>query len=201
MLLESLAGFYWLRQCSKVAERMNTVPHQKIWASITSALFGVALMAFILLGIGSHPIAMAANTAAATTVPTTSVNPTPIETAVGHYLDLLPANFHAIGSVPAMKSLIEAGNSMLIDVRNPAEYEVGHIPGAINLPLSDLERHLDAVPHDQDVVVYCSTGYRAAMAVMALQLQGFDRVKGFPPGFVGWEAAEQAVIPSANNWP
>jgi len=133
---------------------MNTFRLDKVWDSIVFALVGVALMACILLGIGSHPTAIAA-----TTVQTTSVKAISIETAVSAYLDGLPANFHAIGSVPAMKSLIEAGNSVLIDVRNPAEFEAGHIPGAINLPLSDLERHLDAVPHDQDVVVYCSTGY------------------------------------------
>ncbi|MCX5930572.1 MAG: rhodanese-like domain-containing protein, partial [Cyanobacteria bacterium] len=68
-----------------------------------------------------------------------------------------------------------------------------HLLGAINLPLNELEHHLEAVPHNQDVVVYCSSGYRSAMGVMALQVQGFDRVKGFPPGFAAWKAAGGAV--------
>ncbi|MCP9799684.1 hypothetical protein KBY67_02630 [Synechococcus sp. RedBA-s] len=38
-----------------------------------------------------------------------------------------------------------------------------------------------------------SSGYRSAMGVMALQVQGFDRVKGFPPGFAAWKAAGAAV--------
>ncbi len=82
---------------------------------------------------------------------------------------------------------------MLIDVRQPSEYRSGHISGAINIPLKQLERHLGEIPCDQDIVLYCSTGYRSAMGVMALQLQGFSHVRGFPPSLAGWQAAGEAV--------
>lgn len=141
-------------------------------------------MVCILLGIGTHPIAVSPVSAATGSV----------ETAVTQYLMSMPGDFHAIGSVSALKNLMASGNPLLIDVRNPPEYEARHLPGAINLPLNELEQHLEAIPHDQDVVVYCSTGYRSAMAVMALQVQGFDRVKGFPPGFAAWKAADRRTM-------
>jgi rhodanese-related sulfurtransferase len=57
---------------------------------------------------------------------------------------------------------------LLIDVHNPSEYQGDYILGAINIPLTDLDLRLDAIPTEQDVVLYCSTGYRSAMGVMAL---------------------------------
>ena len=174
--------------------RVARLPHhsvnlKELWASFASAMLGLTLMVCILMGIGSHPIAMAA---ASVSVEAESSKPESLEAAVAAYLMSMPGDFHAIGSVSRLKTLIASQSPLLIDVRNRSEYEAGHIPTAINLPLNDLEQHLDAVPHDQDVIVYCSTGYRSAMAVMALQLQGFDRDKGFPPGFVAWKAAQSA---------
>lgn len=56
----------------------------------------------------------------------------------------------------------------IIDVRPSLEYQSGHIPGAINIPLSELDRHLDELPKDQEIVAYC----RGPYCVLA-----FDAVK------------------------
>ncbi len=160
----------------------------ELWDSIASALLGLTIMACLLLGIWLHPIAVDA-----ATVPASTGSASTVETAVDQYLDSMPGDYYTIGTVAALKRLIADRNPLLIDVRNPPEYKNGHIPGAINLPLKDLDLHLDAIPTDQEVVLYCSTGYRSAMGVMALHLQGFDHVKGFPPSFTGWQAAGEPV--------
>jgi rhodanese-related sulfurtransferase len=81
----------------------------------------------------------------------------------------------------------------LVDVREPVEFRAGHIPNAINLPLRTLAHNLDQVPRDRPVVLYCSSGYRSAMGVMTLHLLGYGNVQGFPPSFVGWQTAGEAI--------
>ena len=82
---------------------------------------------------------------------------------------------------------------MLIDVRQPAEFRGGHIIGAVNIPLKELERHLGEIPPNKEIVLYCTTGYRSAMGVMALRLQGYTHVRGFPPSLAGWQAAGEPI--------
>jgi rhodanese-related sulfurtransferase len=56
-----------------------------------------------------------------------------------------------------------------------------------------MARHLNQIPTDRPVVLYCSTGYRSAMGVMTLHLLNYDNVQGFPPSFAGWKAAGEAI--------
>jgi rhodanese-related sulfurtransferase len=156
---------------------------KELWASMASSLLGLTLMACVLLGMGAHPLAVAASTVLSATV----------ETAVDQYLVSMPGDYYTVGTISALKRLIASRKPLLIDVRNPSEYKEGHIPGAINIPLKDLELRLDVLPTDQDLVLYCSTGYRSAMGVMALHLLGFTHVRGFPPSLAGWEAAGEPV--------
>ena len=91
--------------------------------------------------------------------------------------------------------------AVLIDVREPAEYETGHIPGAINIPRGVLEFQVDAHPavanvsdpalshKERSVVVVCRTGGRAALSALNLQRLGFTDVRSIEGGIVGWEAA------------
>ncbi len=156
--------------------------------SLTRLLSGLALAVLLLLGGGSGAAAAGPQGLPA------------VEGAVGQYLHSLPADFHTLRTVPALKSLMAGGNVLLIDVRQPGEYRAGHIRGAVNLPLRELDDHLGAIPTDKEIVLYCSTGFRSAMGVMALQLQGFRHVRGFPPSFAGWQAAGEAVSgPEAGN--
>jgi len=116
-----------------------------------------------------------------------------IDSAVEQYLSNLPGDFHAIRSVPALKRLLASGNVLLIDVRTPAEYRAGHIAGAINRPLNFLGHHVAEISPEREVVLYCSGGFRSAMGVMALQLEGRPQVKGFAPSIEGWKAAGEGL--------
>jgi rhodanese-related sulfurtransferase len=86
--------------------------------------------------------------------------------------------------------------TLLIDVREKFEYQSGHIPSAINIPLRTLSQNLDQIPRDRPVILSCSTGYRSAIGVMTLHLFGYENVKGFPASFTGWKNAGEAIAKS-----
>lgn len=69
------------------------------------------------------------------------------------------------------------GDVFILDVRSPAEYEDGHVPGAFNIPVgSDIVRAVDGgrIPADKQIVAVCKSGARSAMATMYLRVRGFD---------------------------
>ncbi|MBC1236420.1 rhodanese-like domain-containing protein [Nostoc sp. 2RC] len=121
-------------------------------------------------------------------VSTSDVN---LKTAVDSYLKSIPGDYYAVGKVENLKQLLKQDNVFLVDVREPSEYVLGHIGDAINVPLRTLAQNLHKIPKKQPVVVYCSAGYRSAMAVMSLQLLGYENVRGFPPSMNGWKTASQ----------
>ena len=77
-------------------------------------------------------------------------------------------------------SQIESSTATLIvDVRTPEEFAGGHVPGAINVPIDDLQSRLaELAPHRQTgVVVYCERGPRAGYAVSILEQAGFSNIR------------------------
>jgi hydroxyacylglutathione hydrolase len=78
---------------------------------------------------------------------------------------------------------------VVLDVRGEGEWNAGHIPGSLNLPLGDLQQRLDEIPRGRPVIVHCQTGARAAMAASLLRARGLNDVRLFPGGFAEWRAA------------
>jgi NADPH-dependent 2,4-dienoyl-CoA reductase/sulfur reductase-like enzyme/rhodanese-related sulfurtransferase len=64
----------------------------------------------------------------------------------------------------------------LVDVRTPQEFEAGHIPEAVNVPVDDLRSRLVELPRDREVAVYCQVGQRGYLATRILQQAGLDAV-------------------------
>jgi phage shock protein E len=62
---------------------------------------------------------------------------------------------------------------LVLDVRTPEEYASGHVPGAVNIPYDQLPARIAEVPRDRDVVLYCRSGRRAALAAEVLAGQGY----------------------------
>jgi adenylyltransferase/sulfurtransferase len=69
----------------------------------------------------------------------------------------------------ALRQHLAQDKGFLLDVRSAAEYGAGHIPGAINRPLSELKKHLGEVPTGAPVYVICQSGVRSASAVEQLK--------------------------------
>ena len=78
---------------------------------------------------------------------------------------------------------------MVLDVREPAEYAAGHVPGAVSLPQAELALHLSKVPRDRDVLVVCEGGTRSVRAARFLQQVGFSRVTNLAGGTAAWRQA------------
>lgn len=85
---------------------------------------------------------------------------------------------------------------MIIDVREPNEYDVGHVPGAINIPRGVIEfriwRHVgypDSTDITKRIFLYCKSGSRCALATHSLQKLGFTNVVAVDMKFKNWEDA------------
>lgn len=88
-----------------------------------------------------------------------------------------------------LMQLAAAGDAMVIDVRPPGEYEAGHVPGAINIPIDSLPQRLMDLPRTQEIVAYCRGPYcmLAFEAVEQLRKSGF-RARRMEDGFPEWKA-------------
>jgi rhodanese-related sulfurtransferase len=84
-----------------------------------------------------------------------------------------------------------ADSRPLIDVREPVEFEAGHVPGAVNLPMSTIGEHLDELPAEAFDVI-CKVGGRSSRVVQALVELGFDATN-VDGGTDAWIAAGYPV--------
>lgn len=88
--------------------------------------------------------------------------------------------------------------AVLLDVREADEFHAGHIAGAINIPRGLLEFKLSADPElcsrDLNILLYCKTGGRAALAACALQAMGYRQVQSLAGGLDAWLAAGKAQV-------
>jgi rhodanese-related sulfurtransferase len=80
----------------------------------------------------------------------------------------------------------------LIDVREPDEYEAGHVPGATLVPLTTVPERLDEVPSDGPVYVICARGPRSLRAAEFYRSQGLDAVN-VAGGTMAWIEADMPV--------
>lgn len=75
----------------------------------------------------------------------------------------------------------------LLDVRQPAEYENGHLAGAILIPLKELPDRLAELEKEKPLIVYCAIGGRSKMAAQFLSGSGFDKVYNVVGGIKAWQ--------------
>ncbi len=87
------------------------------------------------------------------------------------------------------EALISQG-IVILDVREPAEFEMGHLPGAHNVPRGVLEFKVGDHPAlcntDTEILIYCKNGGRSTLAAHTLKQMGFDQVKMLTGGFDCW---------------
>ena len=85
-----------------------------------------------------------------------------------------------------LESALEIDACALVDVREPHEFAAGHIPGAINLPLSQFDP--DDLPKGKPIVLVCQAGGRSAKALNVAVAAGVKDVRHYAPGTGGWRA-------------
>lgn len=85
---------------------------------------------------------------------------------------------------------------VLVDVRQPQEYQMGHIPGARLMPLPDLVRTMDMLPAEKELIVYCRSGGRSMAAAAMLEEEGFSvPIYNLAGGMLRWDGAELEDFP------
>lgn len=94
------------------------------------------------------------------------------------------------------------GAPRVLDVRTPAEFETAHIPGAYNVPLDTLREHREDLRRhlDEDVVLVCRSGARAAQAEEALREAGLPGLRVLDGGMISWESAGAPVTRGRQTW-
>lgn len=96
-----------------------------------------------------------------------------------------PAEVHA---------LLEAGTILLVDVREPSEYAIERIPGALLFPLSTFDTHKLPPDESRRVVFHCGSGKRSATACEQRLAAGAPRAAHMAGGITAWKAAGLRVI-------
>jgi adenylyltransferase/sulfurtransferase len=90
-------------------------------------------------------------------------------------------------SVRALKQVLDDKRGIvLLDVREPFEYDIGHIEGSKFIPLGQLTQRVNELDTADEIVVYCHTGVRSAQAAKFLQGLGFKKVKSLRGGIRAW---------------
>lgn len=92
-----------------------------------------------------------------------------------------------IGNEDLLK--LQADGARIVDVRTPGEYEAGHISGAENVPVDQIQQGSAGWDKDAPVVVYCATGARSLNAMAYLAGAGFAKVYNLQAGVAAWNAS------------
>lgn len=93
----------------------------------------------------------------------------------------------------SQQELFEANsnNVVIVDVRTTEEFQQGHVPNAINVPLSNIIDNPDILTFSKEkpIVLYCRSGYRAGKAAEALQKYGYTNLRHLEGDMQGWSKA------------
>ena len=98
-------------------------------------------------------------------------------------------------SVSEAKDLLDKGGYIFLDCREPKEFKMGHIPGAMNIPRGLLEFKISKKIPDKNanIVMYCKKGGRGCLATCCLCRMGYKKVKNMDGGWKAWEKASYPV--------
>lgn len=93
-----------------------------------------------------------------------------------------------IDCVTVADKLAQGEKCVVLDVREADEYEAGHIPGSVWIPLDELPGRIEELPTDQEIFAVCHSGGRSAVATRLLNNHGYN-TKNMIGGMVDWAGA------------
>lgn len=94
---------------------------------------------------------------------------------------------------PEQVAALQASGAFLVDVRESAEYRLGHVAGAKLIPLGQLSRSINQIPKERQIIVMCQSGMRSQQGANLLAESGYQ-VLNVSGGFVGWRRAGLPVV-------
>jgi hydroxyacylglutathione hydrolase len=104
----------------------------------------------------------------------------------------LPTDAGNALNVTELADLLQRGGPdapLLIDVRQPSEFEEGHVPGSVSIGAGELGNRLAELPRDRPIATICASGYRSSVAASLLRAAGFERAAWVRGGVPTWSAA------------
>ena len=101
-------------------------------------------------------------------------------------------------SVEEFDQLRKEKDAVVLDVRTPAEFAAGHVPGAVNVPLSgpgldDFQKRVKDLDKEKTYLVHCAAGGRSAKATAQMKELGFPHLNDFSGGMNAWKNARKPV--------
>jgi hydroxyacylglutathione hydrolase len=121
-----------------------------------------------------------------------------VDDVPGYFTPEVVADYNGVirgVSIAQASTLLQTGKATLIDVRGADEYQAGHIPHAISLPMGALFKKLDLVPLRQQVIVLCEGGTRSQIVASMLQRVGYTNIRNLSGGIDAWK---KAGLPTEN---
>ena len=119
-----------------------------------------------------------------------------------------PVGAGTVLAVETLAARLAAGGPeapFVIDVRQPSEYEAGHVPGSTHIGAGELPEMLDRLPRDRPIATICASGYRSSVAASMLRAAGFEDVVTVASGVPTWEAhglpVEYGPEAGSIDWP
>ncbi len=114
-----------------------------------------------------------------------------------YYLNQSEVNVVYSGSIEVQNfySITNEKDSLVIDIRTPEEYSIGHLPGAINIDYqnSDFLENLSELDKKGNYAIYCRIGTRSADALLIMQEMGFENVVELSGGIEAWARGGHTV--------
>ena len=100
-------------------------------------------------------------------------------------------------SASEAKQIVDSG-ATVVDVRTEVEFEAGHIPGALHVPVADVQQRAAEFPKDRAVLLYCRSGNRSGPVADAFAASGYD-AHSIEGGLIGWDEAGLGLEPEGGS--
>ena len=138
----------------------------------------IALIALAVAACGGAP-------AAAPTADSAAAAPAAADAAVVDAPLDLPDSIDA----KTLADIKDRSDVVVLDVREQWEYDEGHIPGVVHIPMNDIPGRISEIPTDQTVIVSCRSGNRSGQVASFLRNEGFTNIHNLNGGIVAWQSA------------
>ena len=99
-----------------------------------------------------------------------------------------------VSAAMVAEELASSDPPLVLDVRNPREWEAAHIPESLNIPLSHIQERLTEIPRGRRIAVHCAGGYRSSIATSILNQYAITNLIEMAGGLAAWDAAKLPVV-------